>query len=131
MSSETNLAVLVNGLKPRLNAGEWVFCSVFSTKDLDEKEIIGYFKESEGLTTILSKMYADSLGLNYSFVASWITLQVHSALEAVGLTAAFSHALAQAGVGCNVIAGYYHDHIFVNRQDQSRAMEALDKLSSQ
>lgn len=80
---------------------------------------------------MLSKTYADSLGLNYSFVASWITLDVHSDLEAVGLTAAFSHALANAGIACNVIAAYYHDHIFVNRQDQFRGLEVQEKLSTQ
>ena len=37
---------------------------------------------------------ADELGLSYHFVCSWITFTVHSSLEAVGLTAAFSNALS-------------------------------------
>ena len=70
-------------------------------------------REAEGYTVVLNRQVADSLALDYNFVASWITLTVHSALDAVGLTAAFSNALAQNGISCNVVAGYYHDHIFV------------------
>lgn len=56
------------------------------------------------------------MSLKYDFVASWISLQVHSELGAVGLTAAFSEALTQAGVSCNVLAGFYHDHILVPKE---------------
>ena len=72
----------------------------------------------------------DKLGLNYSFVASWITLTVHSSLEAVGLTAAFSKALAEKGISCNVVAAFYHDHLFVRQQDAAAAMETLKGLSA-
>ena len=70
------------------------------------------------------------MGMDYSFVASWITLTVHSSLEAVGLTAAFSNALAGAGISCNVIAAYHHDHIFVPVHSTEKAMAALQSLSS-
>ena len=69
------------------------------------------------------------MNLTYHFVAKWITLNVHSSLEAVGLTAAFSNALAEAGISCNVVAAYYHDHIFVAKADADKAMEVLRKLS--
>ena len=58
-----------------------------------------------------------------------ITLTVHSSLEAVGLTAAFSAALTGAGISANVVAGYYHDHIFVPERDADRAIETLQALS--
>jgi uncharacterized protein len=64
-------------------------------------------------------------------VAAWITLTVHSALEAVGLTAAFSKALADVNISCNVVAGYYHDHIFVPQQDAEKAMAVLESLAHQ
>jgi len=68
--------------------------------------------------------------LAYEFVAAWITLQVHSALEAVALTAAISHALTEAGVSANVVAGYTHDHVFVPLERADDAMRALGTLSS-
>jgi hypothetical protein len=72
---------------------------------------------------------ADSLNLAYIFCASWITLTVHSSLHAVGLTAAFSKRLADRDISCNVIAGYYHDHIFVDKKDKDKAIEILNKFS--
>ena len=53
---------------------------------------------------------------------------VHSSLEAVGLTAAFALALAQQNISCNVIAGYYHDHIFVSDDDVQQALVILNNL---
>jgi hypothetical protein len=72
---------------------------------------------------------ADARGLIYSFIGRWITLQLHSALDAVGLTAALSTALGQAGISCNVFAGYHHDHILVPSPDADRALAVLRTLS--
>lgn len=125
MSGETNLETLLNNMNPVLNTGEFVFCTVSSINKIDLSQIIGSFKEVEGTTLILSKAYADEIALEYSSIMSWITLQVHSSLEAVGLTAAFSKLLAEYNISCNVIAGYYHDHIFVMKKDAKKAMELL------
>jgi len=69
--------------------------------------------EEEGLTLVLSRQDADRTGLADDYVAGWITLRVHSALESVGLTAAVAEALARVGISCNVVAGFHHDHLFV------------------
>jgi uncharacterized protein len=129
MPGETNLSELLKTMRPKLNEGEYVFCTIPSTQIVDQKQIIGSFKEAEGITVILEKNMADEFGLKYSYVSSWITLTVHSSLEAVGLTATFSNALAKEGISCNVIAAYYHDHIFVNSRDADKAIKALKKLS--
>ena len=128
---ETDLSILLKSVKPVLNEGEYVFCSVKENKTIENDKLVCCFKEKEGTTIVVEKAIADKMNLYYSFVSSWITLSVHSSLEAVGLTAAFSKALSDAGISCNVIAAYYHDHIFVPVKDKLRAMEALTTLSQQ
>ena len=62
------------------------------------------------------------------FVAAWLSLRVHSALDAVGLTAAVSRALADAGIACNVLAGFHHDHLLVPAARRADAIAALHAL---
>ena len=130
MPGETNLQKLLQTIQPKHNPGEFVFCTVQDINTINLNHVILLFKEAEGHTIIIKKESADALQLNYSFVASWITLTVHSSLEAVGLTAAFSTALAQNGISCNVVAAFYHDHIFVDSKDVEKAMEVLQHLAN-
>lgn len=130
MSGEKNLEVLLQSMKPKFNTGEYVFCVVQNAHDVPLENVLLLFRESEGITLVLKKEVADALQLHYDFVAAWISLTVHSALEAVGLTAAFSGALAQDGISCNVVAAFYHDHIFVKYQDATKAMEILNQFSN-
>ena len=130
MAGETALATLLRSMSPQLNDGEYVFCSLPDRSLLQDCEVLGSFREREGLTVILPRQQAERLGLGFDYVAAWITLNVHSALEAVGLTAAFAGALGKAGISCNVIAGYYHDHLFVGQADAGRAMQVLQQLAA-
>jgi len=130
MSGETDLNILLKSMTPLLNEGDYVFCTIASLTNVDTNEIVASFKETEGITIILKKETADKLKLDYSYIAAWITLTVHSSLEATGLTAAFATALANEGISCNVVAAYYHDHIFVAKKDAERAMAALEGLTS-
>jgi len=129
MIGESNLDTLLKTMKPKLNMGAFVFCSVKELSLVNLKETVLFFKEEEGYTIIVKKEVADTLKLDYTFISSWITLTVHSSLEAVGLTAAFSKALADNGIGCNVVAAFYHDHIFVPIQDTDKAMAVLNNFS--
>lgn len=129
MSGETSIARLLSGMQPSLNTGDYVFCTVSDPTRLNGELPIGTFREQEGLTVILERTKADALGLDYSYVAAWITLTIHSALEAVGLTAAFATALGNANISCNVIAAYYHDHIFVAKDDAQKALAVLQNLA--
>ena len=129
MAGETNLQTLLKNMTPSLDAGDYVYCVAADVSAIDPVKVIGLFREAEGVTVILRKEVADHLGLQYSYVAAWITLTVHSSLEATGLTAAFASALAKAGISCNVVAAYYHDHIFVAKSDGERALEVLWELS--
>lgn len=129
MSGETNLAKLLKNMKPELNTGEYVYCLAPSFEAAAALNPLFIFRENEGITVILSKEQADAERLSYPSVCAWITLTIHSSLEAVGLTAAFSKALTEANISCNVVAAYYHDHIFVPIKDAKRAMDVLLALT--
>jgi hypothetical protein len=130
MSGEKDLQQLLKSMKPEYNSGDYVFCKVDNLENVNLNEVEMFFKEKEAVTLILKKELADALKLDYSVVMSWITLTVHSSLEAVGLTAAFSKALSEHEISCNVVAAFYHDHIFVNKKDTDKAMKILHSFSN-
>ncbi|OMQ11909.1 ACT domain-containing protein [[Flexibacter] sp. ATCC 35103] len=130
MSGEKDLQQLLKTMKPEHNPGDYVFCKVENLEGISLNGIEMFFKEKEAITLILKKETADILRLDYSVVMSWITLTVHSSLEAVGLTAAFSKALSDKEISCNVVAAFYHDHIFVNKKDAVQAMQILGLFSN-
>lgn len=129
IDGESDLNKLIKGLSPKLNDGEYVFTSIKNIELLNTSEVICTFKEKEGFTLILERSRADQLGLRYNFIASWITLEVHSSLNAVGLTSLVTTELANNEISCNVIAGYYHDHIFVSTKDSLKTLGILKHLS--
>lgn len=129
ITGETNLNTLLKNMTPVINEGDYVYCTTSSLNNINTDDIIAFFKEQEAVTLILKKETADKLKLEYNYTAAWITLTIHSSLEATGLTAAFATALANENISCNVVAAYYHDHIFVAKKDAERAMLTLRKLA--
>jgi len=132
MTGETNLTVLLSSMTPKLLEEEFVFCNVLNGKygDYSALSPIATFMEYEGLTLVLNKSNADKAKLSYESIFKCIALQIHSSLDAVGLTAAVSSKLAEKGISANVIAAYYHDHIFVPSNKARLAMEALNEFNS-
>lgn len=129
MSGIKELSHLLLEMRPKLNEGRYVFTKVNASFQIHFTDILASFKEEENTTLVLKKEKSDTLQLPYEGVFSWITLTVHSSLEAVGLTAAVSKTLTEHQISCNVIAAYYHDHIFVAENDAIKAMELLKNLS--
>ncbi len=130
MPGETNLENLLKNAEPFLNEGAYVFCCLAALTPLDAEKAVCTFREKEGTTAIFLKEVAEELSHKYDNLYSWITFKIHSSLDAVGLTAAFSRALAEAGIPCNVVAAFYHDHIFVPRHLAAKAMGILQKLAA-
>lgn len=127
MTGEKDLRTLLATMHPVRRDGEFVYVLWPHGKPL-AGGIAAAVREAEGLTVVMPRADADGLGLSYDFVAAWITLEVHSSLEAVGLTAAVSAALTEAKISCNVLAGFHHDHLLVPVADAERALEVLHEL---
>ena len=132
MNGILELDALLKNMHPHLSDREYVFCTIQSAdiNSISSLNPICTFKEDEGLTVVLEKISALKANLQFNEVFKKITLQVHSSLEAVGLTAAVSTALADKGISANVIAAYYHDHIFVPSGKSNVALNVLKSLSS-
>lgn len=130
MTAISDLDLLLKSMSPELIEGSYVFCTVDGAlTDYVELNPISTFREKEGLTLVLEEDVATKAQLNFDGVFSLITLSVHSSLEAVGLTAAFATKLGSYGISANIIAGYYHDHIFVQKDKAEAAMSALKEFS--
>lgn len=128
MPGETGLAALLRDLDPELRPGRYVFTTVARVPPgLDPVVLV---REDEGVTLVVEQPDADRLGLAYDYVAAMLTLRVHSALDAVGLTAAVAARLAGAGMSCNVVAGYFHDHLFVPADRGAEALRLLQEPGS-
>lgn len=132
MTAEADLAVLLSSLSPQLMVGEFVFCTLENGRYGDHAHLspLAAFQEKEGLTLILPREHAHAGGLSYDTAFSCITLGVHSSLNGVGLTAAVAGALASEGISANVVAAWYHDHIFVPSERADAAMAVLAQLGS-
>jgi len=123
---------LLANLDPDIVPGEFVFThGEPGGPRPDDRDVRAMVREEEGPTWVIERSVADALGLGYDYVAAWVTLRVHSELAAVGLTATISARLAEASLSCNVIAGRFHDHLFVPFDRQAEVLELLDELARQ
>ena len=125
MSGERDLSRLLAGLRPQLHPGEFAFASVTGGVPAGLDPVVTV-REAEGTTLVVERSAADAAGLGYEFTAALITLTVHSALDAVGLTASVAGRLAEEGIACNVVAGARHDHLFVPADRAEDALAALE-----
>jgi hypothetical protein len=132
MSGIIDINILLKTMKPYLDNTLYVFVTVKThtlTQDIVNLNPIATFREEEGMTLVITKDQADKYNYSYDVELQKITLAVHSSLEAVGLTATISSALTKENISANVIAGFYHDHIFVPTSKAALALKCLDKLA--
>jgi uncharacterized protein len=127
---DQSLAALLSGMRPTLRPGSFVFVTVPDRAALGTAVPLATVAEAEGLSAVLARPDAEALGLPFELSCAWITLEVHSALDAVGLTAAASSALARASISCNAIAGYHHDHLLVPEDAAAAALAILADLEA-
>jgi hypothetical protein len=126
MAGETDLARMLAQLEVERRPGTFVF--VAGDWPTLAPAAAARIDEDEGVTLVVSADEAHAAGVPAEPEFAWLTLTVHSSLEAVGLTAAFSRALADAGIPCNVLAGYHHDHLLVPSHQADQATQTLKTL---
>ncbi|WP_436793597.1 ACT domain-containing protein [Actinospongicola halichondriae] len=124
MPGERDLDAMLRGLSPDLDDTEYVYAVVPAGSPIPPVEAVVRVEEPEGTTLVVRADDASARGIRQEFACRRITLRIHSDLEAVGLTAAISRALATEGLPANVVAGFHHDHVFVpaDRADLARAV---------
>jgi hypothetical protein len=115
---------MIAGMAPERRPGRYVFCTTADCS-AGTSAAIATFREAEGLSLVLPLEEAARLGFDTGQPMALITLTVHSALDGVGLTAAVAGALAAAGIPCNMIAAFHHDHVFVPEAMAARALSVL------
>ena len=131
MAGIEDIQILLRDMEPVLDRIDYVFCSTGYSKltaAIVDMSPIATILEDEGMTVVLSKKQADEYKLAFSTIFHRISLNIHSSLEATGLTAAISTALASHHISANVIAGYYHDHIYIPKDSADLALEILERL---
>ena len=116
----SDTAAMIAAMAPRRVAGAWVFATV----EAPPPEAVATIREPEGLSVVVPGEGSDPLAM------AWITLDVHSALDAVGFIAHLASALAREGMGVNPVAGFYHDHLFVPEDRAEDALRVLRRIAA-
>ena len=129
MNAIENLQQLLKSIEPKLNEGEYVYCTInqLTLRNLDISPLL-IFTEEEGVTLVLEKSQADTHSLEYEDTWQLVTLTVHSSLIVIGFIAAVTQHLAKHGISTNVISAFYHDHLLVPNGTGQRVVEILKEL---
>ncbi len=130
MSGERDLTILLGSMKPEMQEGVFVFCTLPQGREIPANlKPVHIFQEREGTTFVVRREQAEAAGLPYQFASRLITLTVHSSLEAVGFLAAITAPLAKAGISVNAVSAFYHDHLFVRVERADEAQRLLQRLA--
>ena len=129
MTGERDLDALLNNIKPELQPGIFVLCTIPANQPVPAAlNPLPTFREQEGTTLVIPREEAEAAGLNHAFASRLITLTVHSALDAVGFLAAITACLAAAGISVNAVSAFHHDHLFVPYDRADEAMALLQDM---
>nr|WP_283815592.1 ACT domain-containing protein [Bradyrhizobium manausense] len=130
VTGERDLDALLSNMKPELQPGTFVFCTIPPNAPISAAlNPLLTFREQEGMTLVIQRDDAEAAGLSYEFPSRLITLTVHSALDAVGFLAAITARLAKAGISVNAVSAFHHDHLFVPVDRADEAMAILREIS--
>jgi uncharacterized protein len=128
MSGQTDLSEVLKTLKITCDNIQYGFTSV---KEIhSDVEVLGTFRENEGLTVLADVSYFKKNNIQYDGPYAKLTIEVHTSLDLVGLTAVLARKLAEGNISANVVAAYYHDYIFVQYGKYKQAINLLESLKN-
>jgi hypothetical protein len=128
MPGQTKLPQVLSSLRVSCDGVKYGFASVGVTAIAHSERILGTFQESEGLTLIAREEYFKDQGMAHEGPFAKLTIEVHTSLELVGLTSILATQLANHEIPANVIAAFYHDHIFVPYAVRAKALGVIEQL---
>jgi uncharacterized protein len=128
MPGSINLQEVLDSMQISCNNIEYGFATLPIDADIAPRDILAMFYEDEGLTVIAPTGYLDFQSISFEGPYARLTIESHTSLELVGLTAALAKKLTDVGIPTNIVAAYYHDHIFVPYDARDKAAEALISL---
>ncbi|TBR12950.1 MAG: ACT domain-containing protein [Lysobacter sp.] len=128
MTGETHLPNILASLDVDVRHGTYAVISRRTPDAAADAVAEARITEAEGITYVVPESFARARAEPPGFVAAWLSLRVHSALNAVGVTAAVAGVLAERGIACNVLAGHFHDHLLVPAERRDDAIAAIRSL---
>jgi hypothetical protein len=130
MSGITDLQQTLSSLKVICDDVQYGFASIPDDSGIDREKVLATFQENSRLAVIAPKTYLDSKNIDNEGPYAKLTIDVHTSLELVGLTAAMAAKLAEHGISANVVAAFYHDHVFVQYDLRAKAIGLLESLKN-
>ena len=132
MSGENDLQTLLQNMVPILHDAEYGYGIL--PREASVPSSLHWFaliREDEGISVVATIKELETHAIEHTQGWARISLEIHSDLAAVGLTAAIANALTSAKISANVVAGFYHDHVFVQWARRHDAIVALRAISQQ
>ncbi len=121
------LDVTLAGMRPHLDPEVYAFAAVgVLPPRLDS--CFAIIREPTSITLVLTEAEAQRLRLDVSFRCRRIDPGMDTSLDALGVIAAISTALAVAGIALNPIAAVARDHLFVPADRADDALEVLHEV---
>jgi hypothetical protein len=130
MSGITDLQETLNSIKVTCDDVEYGFASIENASTIDATKVLATFQENGRLAIIAPAKYLKNNDIDHEGPYAKLTIDIHTSLELVGLTAVMATTLAEHGISANVVAAFYHDHVFVQYALKDKAKELLKSLKS-
>jgi len=131
MSGLTDLKDTLDSLKVSCDDVEYGFASIPDDSGISRNKVLATFQENGRLAVIAPKECLDDKEIGNEGPYAKLTIDVHTSLELVGLTAVMATKLAKNGISANVVAAFYHDHVFVQYNLRQKAIELLESLKDE